>query len=115
MSELPRPNVGWKLYKTEFACVILALLAPIISWLVTDPKESAEWIGRSVSLMVLFSVYGEYQLQKRNAVKFITNAIRAQHGGQPLGFSKMAVIANVLLLCSAAFGTFIWGYGDKIF
>ncbi|NIQ14891.1 MAG: hypothetical protein GTO02_11005 [Candidatus Dadabacteria bacterium] len=115
MSNLPRAKVKWNFYWKEFLFVALAWSAPLITWIVTQPPERAEWLARSGSLMVLFSVIGEYYLQKKNAVKFINNAIRAGTGTAPLDFSVMAVVANILFLITVVLGTIIWGYGDKIF
>ena len=115
MSDLPRAKVKWNFYWKEFVCVALAWLAPLITWIATQPPDRAEWFARSGSLMVLFSVVGEYYLQKKYAVKFINSAIRAGSGTLPLDFSIMAVVANILLLITVVLGTIIWGYGDKIF
>ncbi len=98
------------------ACLILAWAVVIVS-LSAEIAFGGNWLGRSGSLMVLFSVIANYVLlQDRDA--YHSEKLK-QHGtgDQPVDFSKIHPSRAHQYLetasqISVVIGTVIWGYGD---
>ena len=98
------------------ACLILAWAVVFVS-LSAEIEFGGNWLARSGSLMVLFSVMANYVLlQDRDA--YHSEKLK-QHGAgdQPVDFSKIHPSRVHQYLestsqISVVIGTVIWGYGD---
>lgn len=98
------------------ACLILAW-AVVIASLLAEIIFGGNWLARSGSLMVLFSVMANYILLQDRDVYHSEKLKQHRAGDQAVDFSRIHPSRDHQYLeatsqNSVVIGTVIWGYGD---
>ncbi len=98
-------------------CLLAALVAPVVSFLISLYSEDAQWFERSGSITVLLAAYVEYRQVSRS---------ESQKRGAPIASvrinelipgtrSRVDEMTARIALGLIVLGTVIWGYGTPLF
>lgn len=114
--ELQQAEVNRSL-KVWLACVILAILFPMLAFLLVDTSTSLpQWFQRSGTLLLVFSLLAEIKAQVVRKSIFVVDANRLYcHLHIESKNKKWMPFVQYSTYFLVAVGTLITGYGDIIF
>lgn len=107
----PQAHKTWWELRWDVVFSVLAIIAPIVFFVIDVKIEDPDWFGRSGSAMVLLAGILGYRSLTRHYQKFFN----ADDRGHVLTTSQKQKIIDMFTLAIAAVGTVIWGYGNLVF
>lgn len=103
--------------RTDVGLCAVAVLAPLVSALVSFRTGNGLWFARAGSLTVLFAAAVQFRLAQQSDAGHRRAQMSLAIGGLPLGgdVSSLQTWLARISLWLMIVGTLVWGYGDLLF